>query len=119
MRRNQNLCCRTQFRCLFADSVNGEGIRWRGGPLEVSQEDSAYSARPLDTSRFNERLLRGSRPCVARDETAGERDRPSQRGPGVARHPLGGPPKKNHCQDDESEHKESHAKENQENQKLR
>jgi len=55
---------------------------------------------------------------VGRDESAGKGDRLSQSGTGVACHPLEGPPKKNHCRDDEGDQEKSRTKENQENQKL-
>ena len=86
--------------------------------MEVNEDDSAQSTKPLELSHLNERFLIGLWSCVRRDETAGECDHLSQRRPGVACHPLGGPPKKNDRHDNDGEQKESRAKENQENQKL-
>jgi hypothetical protein len=76
------------------------------------------NTKPLEVSQLKGKLHFGSGSCVGRDETAGECDRLSQHRPCVACHPLGAPPEKNHCHDNERERKESRTKKNQENEKL-
>jgi len=86
--------------------------------FDARREESELDARQLRVSHFDERLLSGSRFCVGGDETTGERDHLSQRGPSLACHLLACPPNKNHCQDYEGKGKESHTKEGQEDQKF-
>ena len=61
----------------------------------------------------HQRLHYSSRPRVGGNETAGNRDHFSRSGLDLDSRLLACPPKKDHCQDYESEQKEGHAKEDQ------
>jgi hypothetical protein len=86
--------------------------------FDARWEKSDLDARPLKVSHFGEGLLSGSRFCVGGEETSGERDHLSQRGPSIACYLLACPPSKNHCQDYEGEGEKRHTKEGQEDQKF-